>query len=66
MQTQHLNDSLPNRLGYSVTEAASVLGMAPSGLWKWIALGKIRSVKIGSRRIISAFELQRLLSEGLQ
>ena len=47
MQTQHLNDSLPNRMGYSVTEAASVLGLAPSGLWKWIALGKIRSVKIG-------------------
>jgi excisionase family DNA binding protein len=66
MQTQHLNDSLHNRLGYSVTEAASVLGLAPSGLWKWIALGKIRSVKIGNRRLISAHELQRLLTEGLQ
>jgi excisionase family DNA binding protein len=66
MQTQQLVNALPNRLGYSVTEAASVLGMAPSGLWRWIALGKIRSVKIGSRRIISALELQRLLTEGLQ
>jgi len=54
------------RMGYSVTEAADVLGMAPSGLWRWISLGKIRSVKIGSRRIISAHELQRLLTEGLQ
>ena len=54
------------RMGYSVTEVADVLGMAPSGLWKWIALGKIRSVKIGSRRIISALELQRLLTEGIQ
>jgi excisionase family DNA binding protein len=54
------------RMGYSVTEVADVLGMAPSGLWKWIALGKIRSVKIGSRRIISAHELQRLLNEGVK
>jgi hypothetical protein len=54
------------RLGYSVIEAAGALGMAPSGLWKWIALGKIRSVKIGNRRIISAGELERLLNEGLQ
>jgi excisionase family DNA binding protein len=54
------------RMGYSVTEAAYVLGLAPSGLWKWIALGKIHSVKIGNRRVISAHELQRLLTEGLQ
>ncbi len=64
MQTQQLNAS-PNRLGYSVMEAASALGLAPSGLWKLIALGKIRSVKIGNRRIISAQEIQRLLNEGL-
>jgi excisionase family DNA binding protein len=54
------------RMGYSVTEAADVLGLAPSGLWKWIAAGKIHSVKIGNRRVISAHELQRLLTEGLQ
>ena len=54
------------RMGYSVSEAADMLGMAPSGLWKWIAAGKIHSVKIGNRRIVSAFELQRLLTEGLQ
>ena len=66
MQTQQVVNAPPNRLGFSVTEAASVLGLASSGLWKWIALGKIHPVKIGNRRVISAHELQRLLTEGLQ
>ena len=60
-QKDHGND----RMGYSVGEAAGVLGLGQSGLWKWIALGKVRSVKIGNRRIISAHEIERLLTEGL-
>ena len=64
MQLQQ--DEPAGRMGYSVAEAADLLGLAPSGLWKWIARGKIRSVKIGSRRIISAHELHRLLSDGLK
>ena len=58
-------DEPASRMGYSVAEAADKLGLAPSGIWKWIALGKIHSVKIGNRRIISARGLQRLLSEGI-
>jgi excisionase family DNA binding protein len=54
------------RMGYSVPEVAHGLGMAQSGLWKWIARGKIRSVKIGNRRIITDLEVQRLLNEGLK
>jgi excisionase family DNA binding protein len=66
MQTQQQLDNVPAQpLGYSVPEAANALGLSPSGLWKWIALGKIRSVKIGNRRVISARELQRLLTEGI-
>ncbi len=64
MQTEQ-KDSNCDRMGYSVGEAANVLGLAQSGLWKWISLGKVRSVKIGNRRIISAHEIERLLTEGL-
>ena len=64
MQTEQ-KDSSYDRMGYSVGEAAGALGLAQSGLWKWIALGKVRSVKIGNRRIISAQEIKRLLTEGL-
>ena len=48
MQLQQ--DEPASRMGYSVAEAADKLGLAPSGIWKWIALGKIHSVKIGNRR----------------
>ena len=66
IQKQRVDAPQHNRLGYSVPKAADALGVAPSSLWKWIALGKIHSTKIGSRRIISADELQRLLTEGMQ
>ena len=65
MQSQQ-NKIQHQRMGYSVSETADALGLARSGLWKWIALGKIRSVKIGNRRIITDLEIQRLLTEGLQ
>ena len=45
MQLQQ--DEPASRMGYSVAEAADLLGLAPSGLWKWIAHGKVHSVKIG-------------------
>ena len=54
------------RIGHSVSEVADKLGLAQSGIWKWIALGKIHSVKIGNRRIVSDEEVQRLLTEGTQ
>jgi excisionase family DNA binding protein len=68
MQTQEAGNSqlaVP-RWGYSVLEASRLLGISQSCLWQWISENKLKSVKIGNRRIITAHELQRLLNEGLQ
>lgn len=56
---------LSSRLAYSIHEAAGALGMSASTIWKYISLGRIRSVRIGGRTLINADELQRLLNEGL-
>ena len=43
-------------------------GMCSVSIWtirKWVNKGKIKSIKLGSRRLIPKSELQRLTSEGL-
>ena len=64
-EANHIDLSLP-RLAYSVFDASQMLGISQSSLWQWISEEKLKSIKIGNRRIITAQELQRLLNEGLQ
>jgi excisionase family DNA binding protein len=52
-----------DKLGYSVEDAAPILGVGRTTIFELIASGRLESVKIGRRRIIPADALQRLLDE---
>ena len=51
------------KLGYSVEDAAPILGVGRTTIFELIATGRLENVKIGRRRIIPADALQRLLDE---
>lgn len=48
--------------GYQPREAAHQLSVSRSHLYTMMSSGLIRSVKIGSRRVIPATEIDRLLN----
>jgi excisionase family DNA binding protein len=47
-----------------IESAAELLGISPWTIRSWIAQGRIRSLKVGSRRLIQEMEIKRLVSEG--
>lgn len=51
------------RLAYSPQEAADALGVHRSTIYERLNDGTLRSVHVGSRRLIPASELRRLLGE---
>ena len=54
------------RLAYSVEEATHLVPVCRSTLFAMIGAGKIRTVRVGRRRLIPAAELQRLANEGAE
>jgi excisionase family DNA binding protein len=54
----------PERLAYSVDEAAQVLGVARETIYELIRSGELRSRKAGSRRIIGRHHLLEFLDGG--
>lgn len=63
VETSHL--TAPDRiLAYSVADACRLLSISRRHLYTQIAEGKIRSLKIGARRLIAHAELERLLNGG--
>ena len=42
-----------DRVGYSVTEFASAIGVAPITVQRLISRGELPSVKVGKRRVIT-------------
>lgn len=53
----------PARLAYSVAESAAALGVSRELMKTLIRTGRVRSVKLGRRRIIPADALAALLSD---
>jgi excisionase family DNA binding protein len=53
----------PSRLAYSPAEAAEALGISRSMVYTLIRAGSVRIAKIGTRTLISAAELARLLGD---
>jgi excisionase family DNA binding protein len=47
----------------SVGDAAKMLGLSRSTIYRLIALGRLKTVKIGSRRIVPMGAIHALLSE---
>jgi excisionase family DNA binding protein len=58
--------ALQRRLALSIDEAAAALGLSASSIWKWISLGQLRAVKLGGRTLITAEELDRVLTDGIR
>jgi excisionase family DNA binding protein len=54
----------PERLAYSVDEAATVLGVARETIYELIRTGQLRSRKAGARRIIGRHHLIEFLDAG--
>ncbi len=46
---------------YSINEAAELLRVSHWTIRGWIQTGKLRSAKVGDRRVIRESELQRLI-----
>jgi excisionase family DNA binding protein len=49
-----------------INEAASLYGISRSTIYKIMAAGTLRSVKIGGRRLIPRDALEALIAEGQQ
>ena len=49
------------KLAVTVSEAAAMIGISKSMLWRLLAAGDIAKVKIGRRTIIRVVELERFL-----
>jgi excisionase family DNA binding protein len=54
------------RRAYQVNEAAAAYGLSRSTLYKLMAIGKLRTVKIGGRRLIPVDAIEALLAGGVQ
>jgi excisionase family DNA binding protein len=56
----------PGNRGWSVPEAAEILGVSVRTAWALIAEGRLRSVKVSQRRrVVTDAEIARVLSGGL-
>jgi excisionase family DNA binding protein len=53
------------RLAFSTREAARVLGVSEGLMDRWVNTGRIGSVKVGHRRLISRQTLDALLAGGV-
>ncbi len=62
---RELTDTDVDKL-YSVEAAAALLSLSPWTLRAWIAQKKIRSAKLGSRRLIAQSEIKRLIRESVE
>jgi excisionase family DNA binding protein len=55
--------ALTDRRAYSLSEVAGLTGFAISTLYKLIHAGRLRSVKIAGRRVITSNALDEFLSD---
>jgi len=49
---------------YRVHEVAKLTGLSVSAVYKMIADGRIRAIHLGTRRVVTAEEMRRILTEG--
>ena len=63
--SEHSIQEEPERLSYSVAEAAKVTGLGRTTIYGLIGSGELPSRKIGNRRLIPAKALEALVSEFL-
>jgi len=62
--TNTIEDAQPRV--YSLEKAAELLSLSVWTIRKWVAEKRIASCKLGSRRVIPAREITRLINESLE
>jgi len=62
--SQNMRNEPDARRAYQVNEAAAAYRLSRSTLYKLIATGKLRTVKVGGRRLIPVDAMEALLAEG--
>lgn len=55
------NDNPTERLAFGVDDAAKVMSVGKSTIWRWVHDGKLKTVKLGGRTLIPRTELLKLL-----
>jgi len=55
----------PKVLAYGMEDAAKVIGMSVSGLYKLMYQGRLRYTIVGRRRLVLVKDLEALLAEGI-
>lgn len=55
----------PERAAWRVREFCEAHRISHSTFWKYVGLGKIKTIRIGGRVLIPAAEAHRISSEGL-
>jgi excisionase family DNA binding protein len=53
-----------SRRAFSIVEAARLCGLSRATLYRLIASGKLKTIKIGARRVVPAAAIDALLREG--
>jgi excisionase family DNA binding protein len=61
-----LNTLFPNKINYSIREAAEVLNLSYDFLREKISCGSVAAIKFGDRYMITVFELGRILAQGVK
>ena len=55
-----INDKNENRIAFSVTELAELLGISKQHIWNSIRIGDIKKAKLGRRTLIHKSEVEKL------
>jgi excisionase family DNA binding protein len=65
MPTETYDNLIENKLALRVRDASVAVGLSRSTLCKLMATGKLRSTKVGGRRLILRGDLEALLQAGV-
>ena len=65
MPTKSHDNPIENKLALRVRDASVAVGLSRSTLCKLMATGKLRSTKVGGRRLILRADLEALLQAGV-
>jgi excisionase family DNA binding protein len=52
------------RMAYRINEAAKQVGISRATIYRWIATGKLKTVKVGGIRLVSAKAIHVLIEKG--
>lgn len=67
-ETEHITQATKptvERLTYTVEEAAGAIGCGRTSVFRLLREGKLRSIRVGSRRLIPREEIDRFIASSM-